>query len=143
VESGVSCFHSLVNIIGIGGVDCSDLLLGTVIDVSVSVNFGAAEMLTYAGSIDVIFWVDEPGTNSLLMKRPVGCLYLTPLGASRLTKRSDIVLKLLCVVVMTRLKVGVESRRGECARVLIEAKYTGGQRVTFGNLEARAVPIFL
>jgi hypothetical protein len=143
VESGIGCFHGLVNIIGIGGVDCSNLLLGTVIDVPISLEFGAAERFTYAGSIDVIFWVDEPGTNSLLMKRPVGCLYLTPLGASRLTKRSDIVLKLLCVVVMIRLKAGIEIRHGDCVRVLIEAEYTEGQRVTLDNLEARATPIFL
>lgn len=36
---------------------------------------------TYAGSIEVIVWPDVALTNSLLMKMPVGWVYLTPLGA--------------------------------------------------------------
>lgn len=33
-----------------------------------------------------------PLTNSLLMKRPVGCVYFKPLGAVISTERSDIVM---------------------------------------------------
>ena len=36
---------------------------------------------TNAGSMGVMVWPEVAATNSLLMKRPVGCVYLRPLGA--------------------------------------------------------------
>ena len=47
---------------------------------------------TYAGSIDVIVEPLEDFTNSLLMKRPVGCDHVLPFGAVRETVRSAMVL---------------------------------------------------
>lgn len=38
----------------------------------------------------VILAPDFEGTNSLLMKRPVGCVYFTPLGAIKSIDKSDI-----------------------------------------------------
>lgn len=46
---------------------------------------------TYAGSIEVMVPPPTDSTNSLLMKRPVGCEYLTPLGASRSRKAGAMV----------------------------------------------------
>lgn len=40
------------------------------------------------GFMDVIFEEVEEGTKALLMKRPVGCVYLRPLGAVSSTERS-------------------------------------------------------
>lgn len=37
--------------------------------------------VSYVGFIEVIFSPDLDLTNSLLMKRPMGCVYLRPLGA--------------------------------------------------------------
>lgn len=50
----------------------------------------------YLGLIVVIVSPDLDATNSLLMKRPRGCVYLRPFGAVSSTKRSDMlpVLKL-------------------------------------------------
>ncbi len=45
----------------------------------------------YVGLTLVIVLPDLDFTNSLLMKRPRGWLYLTPLGAVSLMKRSDMV----------------------------------------------------
>jgi len=39
-------------------------------------------LVTYAGSREVIVWPDEAGTNSLLMKSPVGWVYRCPLGVT-------------------------------------------------------------
>lgn len=46
----------------------------------------------YVGFIDVIFSPFSDLTHSLLMNRPVGCLYLRPLGAVSSTSRSDILI---------------------------------------------------
>ena len=43
------------------------------------------------GLIEVILLPLEEGTNSLLMNRPVGCVYFNPLGAVSSTERSDMV----------------------------------------------------
>lgn len=45
----------------------------------------------HVGLMLSIFSPDLDLTNSLLMKRPMGCSYLRPLGAVRVTVRSDIV----------------------------------------------------
>lgn len=50
----------------------------------------------------VIFSPDFALTHSLLMKRPVGCEYLRPLGAVSSTARSD----MLWVEVLNNLKAG-------------------------------------
>lgn len=39
-------------------------------------------LVTYAGSREMIVWPDEAGTNSLLMKSPVGWVYRCPLGVT-------------------------------------------------------------
>ena len=49
------------------------------------------DVRAYVGLMLVIFSPEDDLTNSLLMNKPIGCLYSRPLGASRLTKRSDIV----------------------------------------------------
>lgn len=54
-------------------------------------NFPIGEVDTYAGSIDVMVCPDLAFTNSLLIKRPVGCVYLTPLGAVSSTAEALIV----------------------------------------------------
>ncbi len=46
----------------------------------------------YVGFMLVIFSPSLDFTNSLLMKRPRGCLYSWPLGALRSTNSSDILL---------------------------------------------------
>jgi hypothetical protein len=46
--------------------------------------------LTDVGLIEVIFSPDFAGTNSLLMNRPSGWVYLRPFGAVSSTERSDI-----------------------------------------------------
>ena len=45
--------------------------------------------MTYVGFMLVIFSPDFAATHSLLMKRPVGWVYLRPLGAVSSTARSD------------------------------------------------------
>lgn len=50
-------------------------------DSSKQKNVPTCDANTYAGSIDVMVCPDLDFTNSLLMNRPVGCVYLTPLGA--------------------------------------------------------------
>lgn len=47
-------------------------------------------MKLYLGLIDVIVSPDLLFTNSLLINKPLGCLYLCPFGAVNSTKRSDI-----------------------------------------------------
>ena len=44
---------------------------------------------SYLGLMLSIFSPELDLTNSLLMKRPIGCSYLRPLGAVSETKRSD------------------------------------------------------
>jgi hypothetical protein len=44
----------------------------------------------YVGLMEVIFSPSLDLTHSLLMNKPIGCSYLTPLGAVRLTTRSAI-----------------------------------------------------
>ena len=56
------------------------------------------------GLMLVIFSPEEDLTNSLLIKRPIGCLYSRPLGALRSTNKSDM------------LKI----RKVECCRAVIE-----------------------
>ena len=51
--------------------------------------------MSYVGLILVNFSSFFDLTNSLLMKIPVGCLYLRPLGAVSSTKRSDMIEKAL------------------------------------------------
>jgi hypothetical protein len=46
---------------------------------------------THAGSTDVMVRPALDFTNSLLMKRPVGCVYLTPFGAVSSTDGARIV----------------------------------------------------
>ncbi len=43
----------------------------------------------YVALIFAIFSVDVDLTNSLFMKRPIGCLYLRPFGVVRSRKRSE------------------------------------------------------
>lgn len=45
-------------------------------------------VVSYVGFIEVIFPPDLDLTNSLLMNRPMGCVYLRPLGAVRSMLRS-------------------------------------------------------
>jgi len=47
------------------------------------------EGLLYVGFMLSIFLPALEATNSLLMKRPIGWVYLRPLGAVRVTERSD------------------------------------------------------
>lgn len=47
------------------------------------------EGLLYVGFMLSIFSPALEVTNSLLMKRPMGWVYLRPLGAVRVTERSD------------------------------------------------------
>ena len=47
------------------------------------------------GFMEVILLPLDEATNSLLMNRPVGCVYDTPFGAVSLTDRSDIVVIVL------------------------------------------------
>ena len=47
------------------------------------------EGLLYVGSMLSIFLPALEATNSLLMKRPMGWVYLRPLGAVRVMERSD------------------------------------------------------
>ena len=46
----------------------------------------------HVGLILVIFSPDLDLTNSLFIKRPIGCLYSRPLGALRLRNRSEVML---------------------------------------------------
>jgi hypothetical protein len=46
----------------------------------------------YVGLIDVIFFPSLLFTHSLLMKRPMGCVYFLPFGAVSSMERSDIFL---------------------------------------------------
>lgn len=48
--------------------------------------------MAYEGLMLVIFSPDLAFTHSLLMKRPVGWMYLWPLGAVSSTERSDMLL---------------------------------------------------
>ena len=50
---------------------------------------GALVVGTYVGFMLVIVLPSEDGVNSLLMNRPVGWVYLRPLGAVSSTVRSD------------------------------------------------------
>ena len=45
----------------------------------------------HVGFMLVIFSPDLDLTNSLFIKRPIGCLYSRPLGALRLRKRSEVI----------------------------------------------------
>ena len=47
---------------------------------------------THVGLMLVILSPDLDLTNSLFMKRPIGCLYSRPLGALRLIYRSELML---------------------------------------------------
>jgi hypothetical protein len=49
-------------------------------------------MSAYVGLMEVIFLPSLLFTHSLLMKRPVGCVYFLPLGAVSSIERSDIFL---------------------------------------------------
>ncbi len=49
-------------------------------------------MSAYVGLIEVIFFSSLLFTHSLLMKRPVGCVYFLPFGAVSSIERSDIFL---------------------------------------------------
>lgn len=55
-----------------------------------SANYAALSHVMYVGFMLVIIRSPEEGTNSLLMKRPSGCVYLIPLGAVSSTERPDI-----------------------------------------------------
>ena len=57
--------------------------------VSSLVGGGGRRQLTCVGFMLVIISPDFALTHSLLMKRPVGCVYLRPLGAVSSTARSD------------------------------------------------------
>ena len=46
----------------------------------------------HVGLMLVILSPDFDLTNSLSMKRPIGCLYSRPLGALRLMNRSEVIL---------------------------------------------------
>lgn len=46
----------------------------------------------HVGLMLVIFSPDFDLTNSLFMKRPIGCLYSRPLGALRLINKSEVIL---------------------------------------------------
>jgi hypothetical protein len=48
--------------------------------------------LAYVGLIEVIFFSSLLFTHSLLMKRPVGCVYFLPFGAVSSIERPDIFL---------------------------------------------------
>lgn len=71
------------------------------------------------GLMLVIFSPDFDFTNSLLMKIPIGCLYLRPLGAVSSTERSAI-LRLL--VLNVRILVIYMLGRRANAGVLVIAK---------------------
>ena len=46
----------------------------------------------HVGLMLIILSPDFDLTNSLFMKRPIGCLYSRPLGALRLMNRSEVIL---------------------------------------------------
>lgn len=58
----------------------------------------------------VIFSPDFDLTNSLFMKRPMGCLYSRPLGALRLMKISEV---MLCCNNLSAVMVGKEKEEEE------------------------------
>lgn len=68
---------------GGGGVDGGDFFFGSAWGVVVRKRVFELQGVggAYAGSTVVIFLPEVEGTNSLLMNRPSGCVYLSPLGA--------------------------------------------------------------
>ena len=65
-------------------------------------------MAAYVGLMLVILLPDLDFTNSLLMKRPVGCRYFSPLGAVSSIERSVMIL----IVRMAESKIGRTERIG-------------------------------
>jgi len=84
--------HSVINISSRGGVNgcyggfVAERAIG---QLRVQKEGGAGEGLLYVGFMLSIFSPALEATNSLLMKRPMGWAYLRPLGAVRVTERSD------------------------------------------------------
>ena len=78
LEGSTGCLNGLVDICFAGRLDGSNFLFGAE-DVSLGERQRSDQ--TYAGSIEVMVSPPVAGTNSLLMNRPVGWEYETPLGA--------------------------------------------------------------
>lgn len=86
--------EEVITIIGGCSIDGGNFFLVAVRRTSLALSLLAHES-TYVGLVLVIFSPFFDLTNSLLIKIPVGCLYLWPLGAVSSTKRSDIFEKAL------------------------------------------------
>lgn len=75
----MSSLNSIVDILFSGSLDCSNVFFRA--DMLLIICDILLEGMTYAGSIEVIVLPLFAFTNSLLMNRPVGWLYLRPFGA--------------------------------------------------------------
>jgi hypothetical protein len=72
--------------------DCRNLCFGTETGQYASIHVFnlERESVTYAGSIESIVIPLLEATNSLLINRPVGCVYFTPFGAVNSIDRAAI-----------------------------------------------------